>query len=213
MRVPFLLILTPLIITLLLPGLQGKTGAITIFVVSASGTPVANAAVHFRAERETQSRSTCTTDAQGRCLLVIADAPTDASGLVRGNLYIGESSRPVLWPGGDLAITITLTRSGLIRPGADFINGSPLSLTVTSTPAISVGILATPRVGPTAPAVPRSVTLTSTPPAALNRLHGTPPTAPAPMPWQQFAILLVTALFGGVGMWRYRRRRAKGRAL
>lgn len=136
---PLAALLFSLTLTLLTSSAWGQgtaSGVITLTVVTESGTPIAQALVTFRAEGERLERGQCVTDEAGTCTLQVLNAPTDASGLIRGYLYLGDGQRPVLWPGGDLAIEITTSDSGRLRPPADFIDsarGTPTP-TVTGTP-------------------------------------------------------------------------------
>lgn len=185
--------------------LQSGTGEITVTVTSESGIPIPEAYVTFRTEQEHLDRGACVTDATGRCTLFVVDAPTDASGLIRGYLYLGDGNRPVIWPGGDLSITITTSDSGRIRPPADFIDsakGTPTP-TVTVVPTTAV-ISTTPRT--TGTALSTIVTRTVTPTSTATPTSVLPEQRDDPLPDAEPAlplglILLIVIGLVGAGWW------------
>ena len=116
----------------------------------------------------------------------------------------------MIWPGGDLSITITITDSGRIRPPADFIDSA--KRTPTSTPTATVVpttavISTTP--SQTATARAATTTLTVTPaltatPASVSpeQRDDTPPDAEPVLPLG--LILLAVIGLVGVGWWGIR---------
>lgn len=215
---PRILLLTVFILNTAFPSgiadahaLQSGTGEITVMVITESGTPIPEAYVTFRAEQESLDRGACVTDTTGRCTLFVVDAPTDASGLIRGYLYLGDGNRPVIWPGGDLSITITTTDSGRIRPPADFIDsakGTPTP-TVTVVPTTAL-ISTTPSQTETARAATTTLPVTpalSATPASVSpdQRDDTPPDAEPALPLG--LILLVVIGLVGVGWWGLRQYR------
>jgi hypothetical protein len=204
---PRMILLTVFILNVAFPygiadahALQSGTGELTVTVTSESGIPIPEAYVTFRAEQEHLDRGACVTDTTGRCTLFVVDAPTDASGLIRGYLYLGDGNRPVIWPGGDLSITITTTDSGRIRPPADFIDsakGTPTSTVVPTTAVIST------RPSPTGIALSATGTLTVTPSPTATPISVSPEQRDDPPPDAELALplgLILLAVIGLVGV-------------
>lgn len=193
--------------------LQSGTGEITVTVTSESGIPIPEAYVTFRTEQEHLDRGACVTDATGRCTLFVVDAPTDASGLIRGYLYLGDGNRPVIWPGGDLSITITITDSGRIRPPADFIDSAKGTPTPTVTVVQTTAVIST-RLSPTGTAISAMVTLTVTPTPTATPTSAIPEQQDDPLPDVEPALplgLILLAVIGlvGVGWWGIRKYRVR----
>lgn len=97
---------------------QRGDGQLTVTLLDHTGAPVAGEPLTFLTG-DKQPLATCTTDAVGTCTLVLTSAPTDASGFIRGSVLVRESRRPVLWPGGALAIQIQQDVLGHVNPPAD----------------------------------------------------------------------------------------------
>lgn len=217
---PHILLLTVFILNAAFPSgitdahaLQSGTGAITVTVITESGTPIPEAYVTFRAEQERLDRGACVTDTAGRCTLFVVDAPTDASGLIRGYLYLGDGNRPVIWPGGDLSITITTSDSGRIRPPADFIDSAKGTPTPTVTVVPTTAVIST-RLSPTGTALSAMVTLTVTPTPTATPTSAFPEQQDDPLPDVEPALplgLILLAVIGlvGVGWWGIRKYRVR----
>jgi hypothetical protein len=217
---PRMILLTVFILNVAFPNgiphvhvLQSGTGAITVTVITESGTPIPDAYVTFRAEQERLDRGACVTDTAGRCTLFVVDAPTDASGLIRGYLYLGDGNRPVIWPGGDLSITITTTDSGRIRPPADFIDSAKGTPTPTVTAVQTTAVIST-RLSPTGTALSAMVTLTVTPTPTATPTSAIPEQQDDPLPDAEPALplgLILLAVIGlvGVGWWGIRKYRVR----
>ena len=150
MRATWLALL--LLLGLALPaGAQGPTpvgttqGRVLLTLQDGSGQPVGGVEVLFLSEQQVALAS-CVTDGMGRCTMELTNAPADASGFIRGSLAIeGRGRRPVIWPGSDFPLTITLDEAGQLDV--------PLDLYVTRTPApTSIYPTVTPRGAATATA-------------------------------------------------------------
>lgn len=102
-------------------------GSIQLTVTTAGGQPVSGAVASYVAEGG-QTFGSCTTDGAGRCTITVQDAPTGASGLLRGAVVIeGRGRRPVIWPSGQsLELAIQLDEAGQL--------GVPYDIYPTRTP-------------------------------------------------------------------------------
>jgi hypothetical protein len=216
---PRMILLTLFLLTTAFPygiadahAMQSGTGEIKVTVITESGTPVPEATVTFRAEGERLDRSACVTGPTGLCTLPVIDAPTDASGLIRGYLYLEDGNRPVIWPGEDLRITITTTSTGRIRPSADFIDstkGTPTATPPTTVRPLTEGISTSTTALVHATIVTRTVMLTPT--ATLESVMSEKRDDTLSNPedaWPIGFILPVVIGLGGLG-WAIRQYRAR----
>ena len=108
---------------------QSANGEILVTLLDEKESPIAQETIQFMTEQQ-QVLGSCITNTLGRCTITIQDAPTDASGFIRGALSIRDHGRrPIIWPGGPITIQLQLSDSGTLDVPSD--------LYVTRTPKAS----------------------------------------------------------------------------
>ena len=135
------------------------SGRVQLLLLAANRQPVGGATASFVSEGQ-QPLATCTTDAAGRCTLLLNNAPADASGFIRGAIVVaGRGRKPLLWPGGVIAVELVLSESGQLDVPRDlYPTRTP---NATETRAGTPGAVATVASTPTSAAFTPSATTTS----------------------------------------------------
>ena len=111
---------------------QSINGQISLTLLDENLSPVVQETIEFMTEQE-QILAHCVTNSNGHCVITLDNAPTDASGLIRGSLSIKErGKRPLTWPGGQITIELLLDDSGKLTVPSD--------LYVTRTPKATFGV-------------------------------------------------------------------------
>ena len=124
-----------------------------------------------------QFLGSCITNLNGRCTITFTNAPTDASGLIRGALSIKDHGRrPIIWPGGPITIQLQLSDSGTLDVPSD--------LYVTRTPKASPQTLESEVTQTKTSPIASTPTLISTPistPSAVSTPISTPSVVSTPI--------------------------------
>lgn len=104
---------------------QLADGQIAVTLVNENRSPVAQENISFVTEQQ-QVLASCYTNSQGRCTITVQNAPTDASGFIRGSLSINDRGRrPVLWPGGQIEVQIMLKDGRVDVPSDAYVTRTP----------------------------------------------------------------------------------------
>ena len=112
-----------------LPLFGSANGEISVTLLDEKESPIAQETIQFMTQQQ-QVLGNCITNTLGRCTITIQDAPTDASGFIRGALSIKDHGRrPIIWPGGLITIQLQLSDTGTLDVPSD--------LYVTRTPKAS----------------------------------------------------------------------------
>ncbi len=141
---------------------QTASGEITVTLLDTGETRVVGETIQFITQEQAVMAS-CVTNISGRCTMTI-NAPSDASGFIRGALAIsGRGQRPVIWPGGGLELTLTLNDAGQLKIPSDLYvtrtpQNTPVEITPETTPEITPETTAE-----TTPETTAEATTTSTP--------------------------------------------------
>lgn len=173
-------------------------GRVLLTLHDASGQPVSGEEARFVGEQQ-NVLATCTTDGAGRCTLELPTAPADASGFIRGAVEVeGRGRKPVIWPGGDFPLTVTLDAAGQLDVPLDVYatrTPAPTSIYPTVTPRGAATATAQASTAP-APAPAELATATVTVPASTTAV---PPDDDADSP-SPFTTLLVILIFAALGV-------------
>ncbi len=120
---------------------QVADGEIVVTLLNENQSPIGQELIEFATEQQ-QVLGSCLTNSQGRCTITIQNAPTDASGFIRGSLLLGDrGQRPVLWPGGQIEIQIMLEGGKVDIPSDAYVTRTPKP---EITPTVQDGLQATP---------------------------------------------------------------------
>lgn len=130
---------------------QIADGEIAVTLVNENQSAIGQESIEFVTEQQ-QVLGSCVTNSQGRCTITIQNAPTDASGFIRGSLLLGDRGRrPVLWPGGQIEVQIMLEGGKVDVPSDAYVTRTPKpEVTPTAqdelqtTPTAQDGLQATP---------------------------------------------------------------------
>ena len=180
---------------------QSINGQISLTLLDNNLSPVAQETIEFMTEQE-QVLASCVTNSDGHCVITLDNAPTDASGLIRGSLSIKErGKRPITWPGGQITIELLLDDSGKLTVPSDlYVTRTPKAtfgvqeeevLEVTQTPApqeSAIPVIASASTATIAPTSTPKIAATSTPteedPSVMDD-------KPSYWVWFQIALLII----------------------
>ena len=153
---------------------QSANEEISITLLDENKSPIAQETIQFMTEQP-QVLGSCITNTLGRCTITIQDAPTDASGFIRGALSIKDHGRrPIIWPGGPITIQLILDSGTLDVPSDLYVTRTPKASPQTLVPEV-VQTKTSALPSPTMPASTSSVV--STPistPSAVSTPISTP---------------------------------------
>lgn len=122
---------------------QLANGQIAITLVNENDSPLTQENIEFLTENQ-QVLARCVTNSLGRCTITIENAPTDASGFIRGSLSINDhGQRPLLWPGGQIEVQLVLEDGKLRVPSDAYVTRTPKP---EATPTAQEPLQATPTV-------------------------------------------------------------------
>ena len=143
---------------------QSANGEISVTLLDEKVSPIAQETIQFMTEQQ-QVLGSCITNPLGRCTITIQDAPTDASGFIRGALSIRDHGRrPIIWPGGPITIQLQLSDSGTLDVPSDlYVTRTPKASPQTLVPEV----VQTKLPSPTMPASTSSVVSTPTSTASV----------------------------------------------
>ena len=121
-------VLLLVLLTLCLTALQAPpptgvgNGVIDVAVVDPTDTPIAGVTAWYQDEWERQPYGSCTTDAQGTCVLVITDAPVLGT-MLRGVLDVGSGrvQDAMLMIGERVTVRVTVDAQGDVQVDADVL--------------------------------------------------------------------------------------------
>ena len=178
------------VLTLCLTALQAPpptgvgSGTIDVLVVSPTSAPVAGITVWYLDEWERAPYASCTTDAQGTCVLVITDAPTLGT-MLRGVVDVGSGrvQDAMLMVGERVTVRVTVDARGDVQVDTDVLatrdpRVTPTMLSVESAFATLTAMAAEPIATP-APGIERTVAAAHTAMTATTVARSMTPTPAA----------------------------------
>ena len=150
---------------------QVADGEIAVTLVNENQSPIGQEGIEFVTEQQ-QVLGSCVTNSGGRCTITIQNAPTDASGFIRGSLLLGDRGRrPVLWPGGQIEIQIMLKDGKVDVPSDAYVTRTPKP---EATPTAQDGLQATPTVQQAIDATPTVQQAIDATPTVQQAIDATP---------------------------------------
>ena len=116
---------------------QSANEEISVTLLDENKSPIAQETIQFMTEQK-QFLGSCITNLNGRCTITFTNAPTDASGLIRGALSIKDHGRrPIIWPGGPITIQLQLSDSGTLDVPSDlYVTRTPKTAPQTLVPEV-----------------------------------------------------------------------------
>lgn len=164
---------------------QSANGEISVTLLDEKESPIAQETIQFMTEQQ-QVLGSCITNTLGRCAITLTDAPTDASGFIRGALSIKDHGRrPIIWPGGTLKIDLILEEGKLDVPSDLYVTRTPKALPQTLVPEVvqtkTSPIASTPTLISTPISTPSSVSTPISTPSAVSTPISTPSSGGPPI--------------------------------